>query len=333
MFPGQGSQWVGMAVGLLDEEPVFAARLAECEVALGRFVDFSVVDVLRGDGGGLERVEVVQPVLWAVMVSLAELWRSVGVVPGAVVGHSQGEIAAAVVSGVLSLEDGAAVVALRSRAIAEELAGVGGMVSLGVSCEVAEGLIAGCEGLSVAAVNGPGSTVVSGEVGAVEELVVRCEGSGVRVRRVPVDYASHSVQVEGLRERLLGDLGGVCPGVSSVPFYSSVTGGRVDGGGLGAGYWFENLRSTVRFEEVTRALVEDGRTIFLEVSPHPVLTVGLSETVEAVGVPAAVLSTLRRGEGGRERWLTALAEAHVHGVGVDWTAVLPEGRPVDLPTY
>ncbi|MCE4949069.1 acyltransferase domain-containing protein, partial [Streptomyces albulus] len=132
VFPGQGSQWVGMGAQLLDESRVFAERVAECEVALGEFVEWSLVEVLRGVAGApsLDRVDVVQPVSFAVMVGLAALWRAHGVVPDAVVGHSQGEIAAAVVSGGLSLRDGARVVALRSQAIGRALAGRGGMMSV-----------------------------------------------------------------------------------------------------------------------------------------------------------------------------------------------------------
>ncbi|WP_299537454.1 type I polyketide synthase [uncultured Streptomyces sp.] len=336
VFPGQGSQWAGMAAGLLDAEPVFAARMAECAEALAPFTDFALLDVVRGDGVELERVEVVQPVLWAVMVSLAELWRSVGVVPAAVVGHSQGEIAAAVVAGALSLVDGARVVALRSGLIARELAGRGGMASLAVPASEARELVLRWPGLSVAAVNGPGSTVVSGDADAIAALVAHCTDAGVRVRRVPVDYASHSAHVEGLREQLLADLAPIRPTAPVVPFYSSVTGGRIDAATvLDATYWYDNLRNPVRFEDATRALLDDGRTLFLETSPHPGLTVGLGETIEATGLKAAVLHTLRRDEGGRRRWLTALAEAHVHGVRVDWTTVFRDtgATPVDLPTY
>ncbi|MEE1943324.1 SDR family NAD(P)-dependent oxidoreductase [Streptomyces sp. TRM 70361] len=333
VFPGQGSQWVGMAAELLDVEPVFAARMEQCHRALEPFTDFSLLEVVRGEGADLERVEVVQPVLWAVMVSLAELWASVGVLPSAVVGHSQGEIAAAVAAGALSVEDGARVVALRARAIADELAGFGGMVSLAVSRDAAQELAGRWEGLSVAAVNGPGSTVVSGNVAGLEELVAHCAAAGIRARRLPVDYASHSVHVERLKTRLLADLGDVDPAPSAVPFYSALTGGRIDTSTLGAEYWYDNLRATVRFEDATRALLDDGHRLLIEVSPHPVLTVGLRETLDDADIPGAVLSTLRRGEGGRERWLTALAEAHVRGVGVDWERLLPGGRLVDLPTY
>ncbi|MER5556929.1 SDR family NAD(P)-dependent oxidoreductase [Streptomyces sp. NPDC002793] len=233
------------------------------------------------------------------------------------------------------MEDGARVVALRARAIAEELAGLGGMVSLPVPEPEAARLVAERPGLSVAAVNGPSSTVVSGDAGVLDELMVYCAGQGIRARRVPVDYASHSAHVERLHTRLLTDLAPIAPVASAVPFYSAVTAGRLDTSGLDAAYWYENLRNTVRFEDATRALLADGRTLFLETSPHPVLTVGLQETLDAADRPGAVLGTLRRGEGGRDRWLTALAEAHVTGVRVDWRTVLEDrtGRAVALPTY
>ncbi|GAA2247545.1 hypothetical protein GCM10010232_38480 [Streptomyces amakusaensis] len=334
VFPGQGSQWVGMGRELARWSGVFRESLGECEVALGPWVDWSLLEVVESGGEGLlGRVDVVQPVLWAVMVSLGRLWRACGVVPSAVVGHSQGEIAAAVVAGGLSLEDGARVVALRSRAILA-LAGGGGMVSVAGGRAVVEELIGVFGGrLSVAAANGPGSTVVSGEPGALEELLGLCEGRGVRARRVPVDYASHSVQVEEVRERVLTDLAGIVPVSSVVPLYSTLTGGRIDTVSMDAGYWFDNLRSTVRFEDATRALLADGRSVFVECSPHPVLTVGIQETAEAAGADVAVVGSLRRGEGDGERFLTALSQAWVTGVQVDWSSVIPAGHRVELPGY
>ncbi|MDI5965476.1 type I polyketide synthase [Streptantibioticus silvisoli] len=340
VFPGQGSQWVGMAVGLLETSPVFRESVEECERALNAFVDWSLVEVLRAEGdegaAWLDRVDVVQPVLWAVMVSLAQLWRSVGVAPAAVVGHSQGEIAAAVVAGALSVDDGARVVALRSRLIGEVLSGPGGMVSVALPrADVVQLLGPWGEDISVAAVNGRTSTVVSGDAGALGELLAACAERQIRARRIPVDYASHSAQVERIHDRLLRDLAPVAPRAATVPFYSAVTGGRADTASLDAAYWFDNLRREVLFEETTRVLLGEGRSLFIEMSAHPVLTGGLSETVEDAGARAAVLGTLRRGEGGRERWLKALAEAYVHGVNVNWQA-LYEGsgaRRIDLPTY
>ncbi|AQW50870.1 type I polyketide synthase [Streptomyces violaceusniger] len=339
VFPGQGSQWAGMAVGLMDASPVFAARIHECAAALAEFTDWSLVEVLRGAEGApsLERVDVVQPVLFAVMVSLAELWRSLGVRPSAVVGHSQGEIAAACVAGILSLQDAARVVALRSQAIGRVLAGKGGMVSVALPvAEVRERIAAwGEERISVAAVNGPSSAVVSGEPEALDELLAACEADEVRARRVPVDYASHSAQVELLREELLELLAPVEPKAAEVPFLSTVTGEWVDGSELDAEYWFTNLRRTVELEGAIRRLLDEGFGVFIESSAHPVLTMGVQETAEDAGREAAAIGSLRRDEGGLERFWASLGEAWTRGVSVDWEAVY-EGtgaERVELPTY
>ncbi|WP_151771072.1 type I polyketide synthase [Streptomyces abyssomicinicus] len=336
VFPGQGAQWVGMAVELLESSPVFAARMAECAAALAPYIDWSLLDVVRS-GEGLERVDVVQPVLWAVMVSLAELWRSYGVQPAAVIGHSQGEIAAAAVAGILSLEDAAKVVALRSRAITA-LAGLGGMVSIAQPAAWVRDTITAWDGrISVAAVNGPSSTVVSGDVDALDELIAACESAGVRARKVDVDYASHSAHVEAIRDELAKLLTGITPQQGNTPLYSSLTGRLLDIAetAMDGGYWYDNLRNTVEFEDATRAALTDGHTVFVEVSPHPVLGIGLQGTVEEAGTDAAVLGTLRRDEGGPERFLTSLAEAHCHGVTVDWDTVFAGtgARRTDLPTY
>ncbi|MGW0008075.1 acyltransferase domain-containing protein, partial [Nocardia grenadensis] len=273
VFPGQGSQWVGMAAELHAQSPVFGARFGECAKALQSFVDWSPVDVLTGVEGvpSLDRVDVVQPVLWAVLVSLAEVWRSYGVVPDALVGHSQGEIAAAVVAGGLTLEDGARVVALRSRAIVA-LSGRGGMASVALPESDVVARIAGWDGrISVAAVNGPGQVVVSGEPAALEELVASVTAEDGRARLIPVDYASHSAQVEEIRERIVADLAGIAPVSGTVPVWSTVTGDWIDTAVMDAAYWATNLRETVRFEEATRGLAASGHGVFVEVSPHPVL--------------------------------------------------------------
>ncbi|WP_159058957.1 type I polyketide synthase, partial [Streptomyces caeruleatus] len=209
VFPGQGAQWVGMAQELLASSPVFAGRMGECAQALAPFVEWDLLEVL-GDQAALERVDVVQPVLWAVMVSLAHLWQSLGVTPAAVVGHSQGEIAAACVAGGLSLEDAARISAVRSRMIAGSLAGRGGMVSVGLPLTEVESLVARWEGrLSVAAVNGPSWVVVSGDAEAVAELVAGGEAEDFRARRVEVDYASHSPHVEEIEAELIEALAGI----------------------------------------------------------------------------------------------------------------------------
>ena len=340
VFPGQGSQWEGMALELLGAAPVFAATMRACDEALSPYVDWSLEDVLGGAPGApsLERVEVVQPALFAVMVSLAALWRSCGVEPTAVVGHSQGEIAAAYVAGGLTLEDAARVVALRSRAIGDTLAGHGGMASLSLAPAVVQELIEpfGAR-LSLVAVNGPASVVVSGEDTALDELVGRCEADGVWARRIPVDYPSHSARVEELRERLLADLAGIEPRSGTIPFFSTVTGEPIDTGQLDAAYWYDNLRRPIRFHDAVEALIDGGAGAFIEVSPHPGLTVAMTATVEGrdAGDRVAVIGSLRRDDGGLSRFLTALGEAHVHGVAVDWERLYAGtgARRVDLPTY
>ncbi|MFJ8746956.1 type I polyketide synthase, partial [Embleya sp. NPDC127516] len=335
VFPGQGSQWLGMAADLLDSAPVFAERIADCEAALAPYVDWSLTSILRSESDDwLERVDVVQPVLWAVMVSLAGLWASFGVRPAAVVGHSQGEIAAACVAGALSLDDGAKVVALRSKALLD-LSGRGGMASVGVSADRITELIAPFKKrLSVAAVNSPASVIVSGEPGALDELLAICAAQGIWARRVPVDYASHSTQVSRIRKSLLRALAGIEPRTSHTPFHSSVTGELLDTARLDAQYWYTNLRQTVRFEDAIRTLLAGGHDVFIESSAHPVLTTGILETIEDTGSDAVAFGTLRRNHGGSERFRTALAEAHVRGVTVDWRPVLGAGaRRVDLPTY
>ncbi|MFE3831004.1 SDR family NAD(P)-dependent oxidoreductase, partial [Streptomyces sp. NPDC059092] len=342
IFPGQGAQWAGMAAELLESSPVFAERMRACADALAPHVDWPLLEMVLGaeDDPRWERVDVVQPVSWAVMVSLAALWRSCGVVPAAVAGHSQGEIAAAVVAGALSLDDGARVVAVRARLIAEELAGTGGMAGVGLSAEDVAAL-PGPWGprLSVAAVNGPTSTVVSGDADALDRLGEECERTGVRHRRLPVDYASHSGQVERIRDRLLAELAGISPRDGDIPLYSTATGSVLDTAGMTPEYWYTNLRGTVRFAPVVEDLLSAGHDILLEISSHPVLVPGMRETAETVGTDAAVLGTLRRGEGGAPRFLAALAGAFVAGAPVDWSAVGPaDGAPptgarVALPTY
>ncbi|MFC5751453.1 type I polyketide synthase [Actinomadura rugatobispora] len=340
VFPGQGSQWVGMATELLDTSPVFAARIADCERALSAFVDWKLTEVLRDSSeGSLDRVDVVQPVLWAVMVSLAEEWRASGVHPDAVVGHSQGEIAAACVAGLLGLVDGARVVALRSQAIGEMPSGRGGMASVALPAErVRERLERWPGELSIAAVNGPGSVVVSGGSGALDELLAELAAEDVRAKRVPVDYASHSAHVESIEERLLRDLAPVRPRTGAVPMLSTVTGDWIGEGDLDAAYWYANLRRTVGFEPAVRTLAEAGYAAFVEASPHPVLTIGVQETLDDLGREAVVTGSLRRGEGGPDRLLGALAELYVRGLasewgGSEWGGRLAGGRRVDLPTY
>nr|WP_233225586.1 type I polyketide synthase [Amycolatopsis sp. CA-126428] len=329
VFPGQGSQWAGMGRELLDASPVFAARIAECATALEPWIDWSLLDVLRG-GGDLERVDVLQPACFAVMVGLAAVWESAGVRPDAVVGHSQGEIAAACVAGALSLPDAAKVVALRSQAIAAKLAGRGGMASVALSEEDALAhLRPWADRVEVAAVNSPSSVVIAGDAEALDQALEALSEKEIRVRRVAVDYASHTRHVEDIQEPLAEALAGIEAQAPALPFFSTLTGGWIrDAGAFDGGYWYRNLRNQVGFGPAVAELLDQGHRVFVEVSAHPVLVQAISELA---GDPV-VTGSLRRDDGGLRRLLTSMAELFVRGVDVDWTTLVPPAR-VDLPTY
>ncbi|HSY15024.1 MAG TPA: type I polyketide synthase, partial [Jatrophihabitantaceae bacterium] len=273
VFPGQGSEWTGMGVELLDSSPVFAERLLACDAALSSCVSWSVRDVLRGVEGApsIERIEVVQPVLWAVMMGLAALWQSYGVEPAAVVGHSQGEIAAACVAGALTLADAARVVAVRSQAMSL-LEGIGGMAAVSLPVGDTEHALQRWSGrLSVAAVNGPLSCVVSGDMDAITEFVEVCEADGARVRRLGATIAGHSAHIDQIRAAVVDALVDIEPRPSLVPIVSTVTGTRIDSTIMDADYWADNMRATVRFAAATEDLLASGHRAFIQVSPHPTL--------------------------------------------------------------
>ncbi|MFI0797063.1 type I polyketide synthase [Micromonospora rubida] len=333
VFPGQGAQSARMAAGLVGRTPVFDGRLAECQRALAPYLDVDLVSVLTGeDESWLDRVEVVQPVLWAVGIALAAVWRHAGVVPQAVIGHSQGEIGAACVAGILSLDDAARTVALRSRALAV-LRGTGAMASVDLSVQAVAERLPAFPGVGVAAVNGPATVVVSGPPQPVADLVQTCTDDGIRARLIPVDYASHSASVQEVAERLRADLAGVSPQVGDVRLVSTLTGDWVDPTSMTADYWYDNLRRTVQFDAAVRVAVAAGHSTFVEVSPHPVLTMPVTAILDDAGTSGHILGSLRRGDDDATRLLTNLATAHAIGLPVDLTKVLAATATVDLPTY
>ncbi|MFE6166036.1 SDR family NAD(P)-dependent oxidoreductase, partial [Streptomyces sp. NPDC056486] len=365
LFPGQGCQYPGMSSGLLASSDAFRSHIAACELALAPYVDWSLTDVLLGTEGapGLERVDVVQPALFAVMTGLARHWENHRVRPDAVLGHSQGEIAAAHVAGALDLDDAMRIIALRSRAITA-LEGRGGMASLPLNTARVTKLLAPWEGsLGVAAVNGPAATVISGDADALEAFLAHCTEHDIPARRIAVSYASHSHHVDELRGQLLAELADIRPRSARIPFYSTVTGARMDTAELTPEYWIRNLRRPVQLETTTRNLLGDGFLTIVEASPHAVLTPAVQDTVDAHAEEAAereeraataaptgegtaaasplVTGTLHRDRDDHRAFLGALAELHTHHHTLSWPMdngrssepALPLPLPLPLPTY
>ncbi|MEU1669268.1 SDR family NAD(P)-dependent oxidoreductase [Streptomyces sparsogenes] len=341
VFPGQGAQWPGMARELLDASPVFAARIAECERALAPYVDWSLTKVLRGTDPATDpgRDDVVQPVLWAIHVSLAAVWRSFGITPAAVVGHSQGEVAAACVAGALTLDDAARIIALRVQAL-RPLIGHGAMASLSLGAKDTARLLAelgaAAGDVAVAAVNGPHATVVSGSPGPLDAVLEAARERGARTRTIDVEYASHGPHVDRIHDDIVSALRDVTPVESEIAFYSTVTAERLNTAELGTEYWFDNLRRPVRFADAVSRLLADGYRAFIHCNPHPILSTSLQDIFEESGTRATSLATLRRDHGGAPQLALALAQAHAAGVEVDWRPWFPADRAprtVELPTY
>jgi acyl transferase domain-containing protein/acyl carrier protein len=335
VFPGQGSQWVGMGRGLMAAEPVFRAALEACDVALRRYVDWSLMEVLAsGDAGWLERIDVVQPALFSMQVALARLWRAWGIVPGAVVGHSMGEVAAAHVAGALTLDDAARIICRRSRLLLRT-SGQGAMAVVELTLDEAREALRGVEDrVSVAASNSPRSTVLSGEPRALQQVLEALEKRQVFCRQVKVNVASHSPQMEPLRADLLEALEGLAPGRGEVALHSTVLGEVVDGTRLDAAYWVRNLREPVLLSPVVEGLVASGHGLFVEVSAHPVLLPSIEQTLAHLEKQGTVLPSLRREQPEREVMLESLGGLYAAGHPVAWRALYPDGgRRVALPAY
>ncbi|GAB3440709.1 hypothetical protein GCM10027570_06250 [Streptomonospora sediminis] len=340
VFPGQGTQWHGMAAGLLETNAVFAKRAEECAAAIDPLVDWSVLDVLRGapDAAPLDRIDVVQPALFTTMVALAAVWQEHGVTPAAVVGHSQGEIAAACVAGGLTLADGARIVVGRSRLWRKaEVDGCGGMLLVALPAgEVAQAIAPWGELLAIASENGPQTTTVSGESDALHELAAELAAQDIGNRIIRgISVAGHSPQVDHVREELLDTLAPVAPHASAVPLYSTVTGDLLATSDMDAPYWWRNTRDPVLFHQAVRNALGNGVDGVVEVSPHPALLGSVEEIAQDAGTRIAATATLRRGAGGAEGLIGALAEAWTRGIALDWTSFLPAGPAayVPLPTY
>jgi polyketide synthase 5 len=331
VFSGQGSQWAGMGADLLESEPVFAATVAELEPLIARESNFSVTQAMSASETvtGIERV---QPTVFAVQVALATTLKSYGVTPGAVIGHSMGEVAAAVVAGALTPEDGVKVICRRS-ALMSRLAGSGAMASveLPASQVISELAARGVTDVSLAVVASPQSTVVGGASQSVRDLVAAWEQRDVMAREIAVDVASHSPQVDPILDELAEVLADLRPMEPEVPYYSATLYDPRDEPEWDSYYWVDNLRHTVRFAAAVQAALEDGYRVFGELSPHPLLTHAVDQTARSLDIPLATLAAMRREQQLVLGLRGLVADLHNAGAAVDFSVLYPAGRLVDAP--
>ena len=335
VFPGQGAQWPGMGRRLLDAFPAFRDRMAECDAAIQAELGWSVIELLRREQDDFPtEIDVVQPALWAMEVSLASLWRDLGVSPSACIGHSMGETAAAVIVGALPVRDAAAVICRRSR-LMRRLGGRGRMLATDLSPGEAESVVARYpDALCVAVENSPHSTVLAGDPEILGRLAEDMAERGRLARFVNVSVASHSPDMDALRSELLGALSDLAPRETALPLHSTVRAESVPGTALDAGYWMDNLRRPVRFAGAVSQLAKREESVFLEISPHPLLTSAVEETLDAIGTPYSAVASLRRKENEGVELARAAGRLHAAGAGIDFSRWFRgAARPVPLPRY
>ena len=331
VFSGQGSQWAAMGADLLANEPVFAATVAEAEPLIAKESGFSVTEAMTAPET-VTGIDLIQPTIFAMQVALAATMKSYGVVPGAVIGHSMGEAAAAVVAGALSLEDGVRVICRRSKLMAT-IAGSAAMASVELPALAVQSELTalGVDDVVVAVVSSPQSTVVAGSTESVRKLVTAWEQRDVMAREVAVDVASHSPQVDPILAELTEVLADLSPQKPQVPYYSATLFDPRERPACDARYWADNLRHTVRFSAAVRAALDDGFRVFAELSPHPLLTHAVEQTASSIGMPVAALAGMRREQPLPLGLRGLLTDVHAAGAAVDLSVPYPQGRLVDAP--
>ncbi|MGH8907430.1 MAG: SDR family NAD(P)-dependent oxidoreductase [Egibacteraceae bacterium] len=336
VFSGNGPQWWAMGRQLLAQEPAFRQAIEACDTLLRHHTGWSLIEELQADEAStrMGRTDIAQPALFALQLGLVALWRSWGVEPAAVVGHSVGEVAAAHVAGVLSLEDAVHVIFHRSRT-QQRTAGTGGMAAVGLPAAAAREALAAYEGrVCIASVNSPRSVTLSGDSDALEQILRSLEDQGAFRRRLPLDYAFHSQHMEPIRQDLCASLEGLRARPATVPFFSTVAGRELAGPELDAAYWWDNIRQAVDFSSAVQGLAQDGYTTFLEIGPHPVLSGYVAECLMDQERQGWVLPSLRRKEDERATLLGSLGSLYTLGCAPDWSRLYPAGgRCISLPSY
>ncbi|MBV2155597.1 non-ribosomal peptide synthetase/type I polyketide synthase [Kitasatospora sp. SUK 42] len=331
VFTGMGPQWWGMGRGLYESEPVYREAVRAVDREIREQAGWSLLDELGHDEADSRMAEtwLAQPANFALQVGLSALWRSHGLRPDAVVGHSTGEVAAFHEAGVYDLADAVRVVLARS-GLQQRLAGTGAMLAVGLPEAEAERRIRPYRTrLSLAAVNSPSAVTLAGDTGALRELAGELQQQGVFARFLDVEVPYHSVRMDPIKDELIASLAGIKPRDAQLPLYLTAQEGLAQGPELDGEYWWRNVRRPVRFRAAVERMAEDGHRLFLELGPHPVLGHAIRECAEQ----AHVLASIRRQQDEPERLTRTLAELHTLGVELSWDVLHPAGRPVPLPTY
>nr|BAO20200.1 putative type I polyketide synthase [Sphaerisporangium sp. SANK 60911] len=349
VFPGQGTQWPAMAQQLLATNPVFTHHIHTIADALAPHTTWNLLDVLTQKPGAptLDHVEIVQPALFAVMTALARLWQHHGIHPHAVIGHSQGEIAAAHIAGALTLQDAAKISALRAQTLTT-LTHTGAMLSINLPPDQTQTHLTPYKNhLHIAAHNSPTTTIIAGNPQALTHLTNHLKQQGIHHRHLPVTYASHTPHITPLKHQILTTLNDITPQQATIPFYSTLTTTHItDTTTLTPHYWYKNLRHPVQFEPTIRTLLDHGHHTYIETSPHPTLTTHIQTTAEhhTPHTPTHTTPTLKRHHGDHHQLLHAIATLHTHGALTTWPS-LPGAKPQEpsasavaemrdrLPTY
>lgn len=337
IFPGQGSQWLGMGQELLIKEPTFKETIEACDRAFKPFTDWSLLEQLNSSTSTsrLDEINVIQPMLFAMQVALANLWISWGVRPDAVVGHSMGEVAAAHIAGALKLEDAARIICTRS-ALMRTVSGQGGaMVVTELSLPDAEKIVKQFPRLSIAVSNSPKSTVLAGDQESVTDVMKLLEKENLFCRQVKVDVASHSQQMDPLKEPLHKALQSIEPQANSIPVFSSVKMKFMEGEEMGADYWVSNLRSTVQFSFAMQELMDSEHTLFIEASPHPVLTNAVLECAQHFKAEILSVPSLVRDKPEHTTLFKNLGDLYTGGYEMPWEQFYKTDKVprITLPNY
>ena len=336
VYSGQGGQWWGMGRQLLRREPIFRATIDEIDAALEKLSGWSLRDELLRDeeDSRIDRTDIGQPAIFALQVALTRLWQSWGISPQQVVGHSVGEVAAALAADILTFDDAVKVIFHRSR-LQHQTAGQGGMAAVGISTEKANAIMADAgPNLELAAINSPSLVTLAGDTATLNFALDDLEREGVFVRRLPINYAFHTYQMDAIRHELRACLSDIRPRAGKIPIISTVTGAAMDGSEMGADYWWSNVRQIVRFEEAIQNSAAEAAPAFVEIGPHPTLESSIKETLATTGSSVIVANSLRRETDESLELLTGLARLHVNGLPLDWAAINQTcGRYVRLPTY